>query len=923
MRTFQTTFKRIAFLGAALLLALAVACGGGASAQTEQGGGPTDGGSGTPAEQDSGSTDSGGGSQGEQGSGTQTGGSSGSGSRPDPKPVTESTRRQVRDTLADELRAAGLRLPADVTVLDLGGRVYEIRGDLTLETPAGGIPVSNATLTVNLSEPGVVTWRGVSDLPFPAIGPFQHAIVERSSRAEIGYDYGRNLRDLGAHLSDDRRYLFFSFQDGLDVATGFEQLFGESASLPAQISVPGGTGAVMVLDPEDPYLYIGGACPTFPDDKQDQQDDQRRDDSNQDDADGDAAGEVSPNREDGEDCGVGFSLNGYIPFEPVDANWLREGGATFSGQLVIDAIVPIYQGIEVDGTVVTAFSPTAYRQGGNGYVYVTVPFFKNLVSFEVPLGDASAAIEVETAAGRERTYAYFSGTFRSASADSFLPAEIAKLIPMVDNEVHVAGQFGTRTGDDGVVRVDADSFLRATGRFGYNPGFLGELTGLDLSELMVSEAELRIDRRGFLLTGSTSSSLHPAVGFAGGVEVTAFISAEDIADSYLELRGDLVVAGVRLDAGALLRLDRDGLHVDGHFVTPVSRIELSGEITSQGVSLRGLARAEFPLNVLEGLASDAESALDVAIAEVQKLDSQIAAMRKQVLDERRATSSDFQTAQAAVRAARAEVQKIQSSIDYNYARIAVRNREIASWERWYDDLAWYDKTWGWTKLSYEVTWRGTEIAGRYTAIGTLETSRAVADGVLIAAEGVLYGIDEALNAIPVDADPRVAGLIIARESAVVTLAAAREVTRVAQLGGTLAAEIEFTLDDSGIHGRADIQHCSSGGCTTLVGGSVAFEPAPRSASRSWGRRPAPPSSSNARQRGPTAGSRPSGRLLRATRCAQARKGGRRRCRRRRRHRRRPARIASGRRSGMSAAPARSRPRTRRAARRRCRRRRWR
>ena len=172
MRTFQTTFKRIAFLGAALLLALAVACGGGASAQTEQGGGPTDGGSGTPAEQDSGSTDSGGGSQGEQGSGTQTGGSSGSGSRPDPKPVTESTRRQVRDTLADELRAAGLRLPADVTVLDLGGRVYEIRGDLTLETPAGGIPVSNATLTVNLSEPGVVTWRGVSDLPFPAIGPF-------------------------------------------------------------------------------------------------------------------------------------------------------------------------------------------------------------------------------------------------------------------------------------------------------------------------------------------------------------------------------------------------------------------------------------------------------------------------------------------------------------------------------------------------------------------------------------------------------------------------------------------------------------------------------------------------------------------------------------------------------------------------------
>ena len=93
--------------------------------------------------------------------------------------------------------------------------------------------VANATITVRIGGQGVATWQGVADLPFPTIGPFQNAVVRHSSRAELGYDYGRNLRGLGAHLRDERLYVYFTFSQGLEVETGMDTLFGEGSSLPA------------------------------------------------------------------------------------------------------------------------------------------------------------------------------------------------------------------------------------------------------------------------------------------------------------------------------------------------------------------------------------------------------------------------------------------------------------------------------------------------------------------------------------------------------------------------------------------------------------------------------------------------------------------------------------------------------------------
>jgi hypothetical protein len=828
----------------AIVLALVVACGGSSTAvvdhpgegATRRDGAPAGGAAGVG--EATGARGSGGGDPsvhpgGPAGSGGAAGGGRDGGTvsvRTEttpvpPQPLSEPARREIRDRVAQELAESALMLPLDVEVIEVRENTFELRGDLGIDTPAGEIPLVDAVLTVTV-EPAGVTWRGVAELPFPAFGPFEQSVVKHTSRAEIGYQYGRDLRGLGAHLNDDRAYFYFTFSDGLEIATGFAALFGEGSSLPESISVPGGTSGVMVLDPTDPYIYIGGACPTFPGDRSESRDESRDDDGHREGADSESDPvEISLHESDGQDCGIGFSLNAAIPFDPIDGNWLSEGGA-FNGQLAIDAIVPLYHGLSVDGSVVTEFGATSYAQGGNGRVLVSVPFVENILAFEIPLGNASAGLNVETAAGQERVYAFFSGTFTSDGATSFLPDEVARMIPMADSDVRIAGHFGLHTGADGVTRVNADSFLRATGSFGYDPGFLGELTGLDLSELMVARSELRIDRQGFLLTGSTSSRLHPSLGFAGEVAVTAFVSTERLADSYIELRGDLSVAGVRLDSGALVRLDGTGLHVSGHFVTPVQRIELSGEITAQGVELHGLTRVEFPLDLLAGIAADAEAGLDEAIAEVERLDIAIAFMREQVMDERRATSADFQTAQQALRLAQAEVDKMQADIDHNLARIAVRNREIASFNRWYDRLAWYDQAWGWTKLGYEVGWRGTEIAGRYTAIGTLELSRETAKLALSTAEGTLWAIDQGLTAIPVDADPRVAGLIVARVAATETLEASRLVAQAAQNGGTLSTEIRLDLDTSGLSGQAQAEYCDVSGCQVLVGGRLAFTPLP-------------------------------------------------------------------------------------------------
>jgi len=119
-----------------------------------------------------------------------------------------------------------------------------------------------------------------------------------------------------------------------------------------------------------------------------------------------------------------------------------------------------------------------------------------------------------------------------------------------------------------------------------------------------------------------------------------------------------------------------------------------------------------------------------ALAEMDRLHITLAVAREGLALQDAAwakAKQDLSTAQA-------EVSKIQQTIDWHYSRINVLNQEIASWQRWYANLPWWDQAWGWTTLSWEVGWRGTEIAGHYTAIAAEEAARAVAQTALSAAQ---------------------------------------------------------------------------------------------------------------------------------------------------------------------------------------------
>jgi hypothetical protein len=66
-------------------------------------------------------------------------------------------------------------------------------------------------------------------------------------------------------------------------------------------------------------------------------------------------------------------------------------------------------------------------------------------------------------------------------------------------------------------------------------------------------------------------------------------------DFTITLDGHLVIDGIDLSADAHAEISPEGLFVNGVFVTPVARIDLSGHIDASGVALDGTAEVEIPI----------------------------------------------------------------------------------------------------------------------------------------------------------------------------------------------------------------------------------------------------------------------------------------------------------------------------------------
>lgn len=679
---------------------------------------------------------------------------------------------------------------------------FRVEGTVLIASPLGDIPMYEASVLFEYGQDkqeGVQRIRGRAQVPFPALGPLAGAEIKQAAMAEVGLDAGRNLADLNAPLIDDRQYLFFRFDSGFEATAG-----------PLAFKAPAGVDTTFVLDPRDPFFYFRGEMPKLP-----------------------AIGKLG-------NVGIGFSLQGLIPFQAKTKAGLPREITEIDGHLLVSGTIPFKKlALELTGDMVGRFDPNPkfgdsplappllVQYGGSGELEVSFDFgdlagsrdgaagstcdsgdLLRCFSVTVPLGDASLGFKL-TNTGQN---AYLNGVM----APEIPLADVIPVVPRREAQV------------TGLISSDLKkSFITAKGEYGIGASSLGKLIGVQLGDLQATQATLTLDAAGLRIQGRSVSQIHPAVGIGGKADVDLRLSGNP-QTWYLRMVGDLGINGVPLSTGAKLAIDGTGFHVNGAVVTPITRIAMAGVIDRAGVNVTGDVVLNIPLGPPPGAFNQAKADLEKAQADVRKLNAEIERQRAIVRSERERDAKRLRAAQAAVQKAQADVNAIQRDIDYNHKRIAQLKREIGNWKAWFDRQPWYNKVWAWAVYTAEAGWRGTEIAARGVAIGTLEASRGVALGVLEVAKQTLRGFEEAAVKIPIDADPRVAGLFAARDTALGILEAAKGVLAgLEQLKGRLEADLHLAIGTAGLDGRVQGRACWAEDCHPIAGGSVALKPEPR------------------------------------------------------------------------------------------------
>ena len=496
----------------------------------------------------------------------------------------------------------------------------------------------------------------------------------------------------------------------------------------------------------------------------------------------------------------GYSHNGWIGYKAKNVFGLPEEARGFAGQLFLQGSIPFGKFVSLDGDVVTYAGQEGFAQGGNGVLSLGLPGLPDFIDFSLELGNASAALVI---AG-DRQMTYVSGQLEP---DTLFFDDILPIFPSAGAQA--SGYIDNTLGD---------AHLSITGEMGLGADVLGNWIGVDLNSLQMATATATIDSQGIIVSGMTRAQIHPAIKLSAEVYVEASIDWVSPDNASLTMRGDMDVFGVGLD-DVTVSLSKSGMFINGAFVTPLTRIALAGEISSQGPVLSGSAGVSLGLGGITQGMQDAAAALNAAQTEVARLQGLITQARAVVNAERQRDADRLRDAQAGVTSAQNAVNSLNGKISYEYSRISKRKAEIASWNRWRKKAKWYQVAYRNGKYAYEAGWRNAEIAARYTTIGTLKVSLVAANGALAAANGVLKLVQGAIAVIPVDADPRVAGLITAKAAATVILEAAKlPFKSVPIIEGDFEGLIGATLDYRGIRGTVSAEFSGY----SLLSGTVNF-----------------------------------------------------------------------------------------------------
>jgi hypothetical protein len=128
---------------------------------------------------------------------------------------------------------------------------------IKLALPFGNIELFDAQVQAKDGADGTPeSFRGTARVKLPAAGPLANLKLPDLVRADVGLDKGSALTAFGAPLEADRRYFFLSFGTGLNLSRQIQDDAGITQTL--GISVPAGERVVLIVDPEEPLLFLQG-----------------------------------------------------------------------------------------------------------------------------------------------------------------------------------------------------------------------------------------------------------------------------------------------------------------------------------------------------------------------------------------------------------------------------------------------------------------------------------------------------------------------------------------------------------------------------------------------------------------------------------------------------------------------------------------
>ena len=775
---------------------------------------------------------------------------------------------QLAETLTLETTVANM--------FDNYDQSYELSGTVFIVSGKTRIPMQEADIVVDMGAEAEM--YGTAVIPFDKMPGLEKATFETLPRVAIGLVQGETIEEVvgkpipindgisasGTSRPDGEPYVLFHMDAGISMSYDF----GEDYELlnNFKFTMPGSVSATAIFDPVDPYIYwsydktegidlnglkkkedTSGTVYELHDDDgnvmirytqnnygelyeqnfvtgemfiylQDSDGNYVMEGGDPDNPvilDGKqfdkSKGRHIPARDEGEkkeseskaDIGsFGFSLNGWIPYEAQNAEAMPFEVAEFSGQLLLQGTIPMGGGVSLDGNVVTYIGEHGFSQGGNGDLVWGLPFLPDFISFDIELGAASAALEIMD----DEQTTFVSGELKPEAAflEDLLPI-------MPEAGAKVQGYIGNDI---------TNAFISIEGEMGLGADTLGEWIGVDLNALNMTTAKAEINADGMSISGKTTMQIHPAIEINSEVSVYANMDWQTPEDVILRIVGDMNLYGVELE-DVTLEISSQGMFADGAFVTPASRIAMSGSIDDSGAELTGTGSVMLNLGSITAAMKDAHQTLTAAQNEVNKLTHEINAMRNTVQAERDAHQQKLNTARKAVSIAQSKVNGLKSKIAYESRVIKSRNAQIRSWYRWYKKAKWYQRASRYARYVSERAWRKADIARRYVTIGAYKASLAVGNTALNATKSSLSVLEAGTKVFPIDADPRIVGLFAAKETANLALEAAKlPFANVPYIEGDFAGDIELTLNHRGIDGAvsANINGYS------LLEGHLVFNP---------------------------------------------------------------------------------------------------